>query len=183
MDSVTVQASSPGKVKVKLASGLIAATLPLTCTDPEGFAVLDPGNSGYGHKIDFRFRVLSPFNKQDVGTGDAMLEAHIGTPDGWGMVRSEIISNFLPPRVKEQFLTSYVLERFQAPDENLTNFVMAVATAVNIVGFAGPETQLVLRMLQNFHPAIRWHFVLESARICSRDVCLGYHGSGGGSCR
>jgi hypothetical protein len=40
--------------------------------------------------------------------------------------------------------------------------LMAVATAADILGFTGPETQLVRRMLQNLHPAVRSHFVFET---------------------
>jgi hypothetical protein len=163
VDSGVVQASSLGKVKVKLATDLIVAIPPLTCTDPEKvLQFLIRATQVRDLKLISDSEFVALLISRTSGRVMQMLGAHIGTPDGWGMVRSEIISNFLPPRVKEQFLTSYVLERFQGPDENLTNFVMAVATAADILGFTGPETQLVRRMLQNLHPAVRSHFVFET---------------------
>jgi hypothetical protein len=163
MDSGFVQASSLGKVKVKLASELVAVYTPLTCTDPEKvLQFLIQATQVMDLKLISDSEFLALLISRTSGRVVQMLGAHIGTPDVWGMVRSEIISNFLPPRVKEQFLTSYVLERFQGPEENLTNFVMAVATAADILGFTGPETQLVRRMLQNLHPAVRSYFVFET---------------------
>jgi hypothetical protein len=85
------------------------------------------------------------------------------------MVRSEIISTFLPARVKEQFLAAYVLERFQAPGEEVTNYVMSVVAAANILGFAGSEEHLVRRMVQNMHPTVKAHFVFESRPESVRD--------------
>jgi hypothetical protein len=57
------------------------------------------------------------------------------------IVRSEIISTFLPPRVKERFLDSYVLERFQFSSADLNGYFMSVAAAADILGFEGQESQ------------------------------------------
>jgi hypothetical protein len=55
------------------------------------------------------------------------------------MVEAEIISTFLPPRIKEQFLLSHVLDRFQSPTEDLTEYIMSVLAAAKILGFLGTE--------------------------------------------
>jgi hypothetical protein len=86
------------------------------------------------------------------------------------MVQSEIISTFLPARVKEQFLAAYVLERFQAPGEEVTNYVMSVVAAANILGFAGSQEHLVRRMVQNMHSTVKAHFVFESWPESVRDL-------------
>jgi hypothetical protein len=99
-----------------------------------------------------------------------ILCTHVGTTDGWGIVQSEIISTFLPPCVKEQFLASYVLDRFQAPTEDLTAYVMSVLGAANILGFAGMEAQLVQRTVQNLYPRVKSHCMFESQPESVRDL-------------
>jgi hypothetical protein len=71
------------------------------------------------------------------------------------MVQSEIISTFLPPRVKERFLASYVLERYQSTGEDFNSYVMSLVAAADILGFADSECQLLNRMVQNLHPRVK----------------------------
>jgi hypothetical protein len=78
------------------------------------------------------------------------------------MVQTEIVSIFLPPRVKERFLTSYVLNRFQDHGEDVTDYVTSVVEAAKILGFAGSESQLVCRMVQNMHPSVKSHLFFEN---------------------
>jgi hypothetical protein len=91
-----------------------------------------------------------------------ILGAHIGTTDTWGMVEAEIISTFLPPRIKEQFLVSHVLDRFQFPTEVLTEYIMSVLAAAKILCFLGTEVQLVHRTVQNMHPKFKSHCIFSN---------------------
>jgi hypothetical protein len=91
-----------------------------------------------------------------------ILGAHIGTTDTWGMVQAEIISTFLPPRIKEQFLVSHVLDRFQSPTEDLTEYIMSVVAAAKILGFLGTEVQLVHRIVKNMHPKFKSHCIFSN---------------------
>jgi hypothetical protein len=88
--------------------------------------------------------------------------AHLEQKHPWGLVQSEIIATFLPPRVKERFLSSYVLDRFQRAEEDLTSFVMSVGAAAGVLGFPGTEQQLVHRMLQNMHPRNKSYCLFEA---------------------
>lgn len=99
-----------------------------------------------------------------------ILGTHLGTTHGWDLVRSEIIATFLPSRVKERFLVSYVLERFQAPGEDLNSYVMSVVAAAAILGFDGSENQLVHRILQNIHPRVKSYFLFETRPESVRDL-------------
>jgi hypothetical protein len=87
-----------------------------------------------------------------LGRITQILGAHLGSTQGWAMLQSEIISTFLPPRVKEEFLASYVLVRFQSSAEDLNTYVMSVVAAAEVLGYTGSESQLVDRMVQNQHP-------------------------------
>jgi hypothetical protein len=90
-----------------------------------------------------------------------IIGAHIGTANEWGAVQSQIIAAFLPPRLKEQFLVKYVLERFQGPTEDLTAYVMSIVVAARILEFAGTESQLVQRIVQNLHPTVKSHCIFQ----------------------
>jgi hypothetical protein len=90
-----------------------------------------------------------------------ILGTHLGTNSAWGVVQSDIIATFLPSRVKERFMASYVTERFQAPGEELNSYIMAVVAAAAILGFSGPEQQLVHRMVQNLHPKVKACLLFE----------------------
>jgi hypothetical protein len=61
---------------------------------------------------DFEF--ISLLVSRTSGRITQILGAHLSTNPNWGMVRSEIVYNFLPPRVKERFLASHILDRFQS---------------------------------------------------------------------
>ncbi|PNF38694.1 hypothetical protein B7P43_G17648 [Cryptotermes secundus] len=54
-----------------------------------------------------------------------ILGLHLGTSSKWGVVSSENSSTFLPPRIREEFLSNYVLRRFQSPTEELTEFIVS----------------------------------------------------------
>jgi hypothetical protein len=99
-----------------------------------------------------------------------ILGAHLGTTEDWGMVQSEIISTFLPPRVKERFLASYVLDWFQSSGEDLNIYIMSVVAAADILGFVGSESQLVHQMVQNLHPTVKSYFLFDTKPGSIRDL-------------
>jgi hypothetical protein len=86
------------------------------------------------------------------------------------LVQAEIISTFLPSCVKEKFLTSYVLDRFQSPSEDLRTCISSVVAAADILGFQGSESQLVHRLLQNVHPRTKSYFLFVTKPESVRDL-------------
>jgi hypothetical protein len=171
LDPAGYQGTPLSKVKVKLVSDLILGIPPLSSTDPEDILrFLIRVNQVVELKLlpDSEFMAL--LISRTSGRVMQILGAHVGTTDGWDRVQSEIISTFLPPRVKEQFLASYVLDRFQAPTEDLTAYVMSVVGAASIYVFAGTEAQLVQRMVQNLHPRVKSHCMFESRPESVRDL-------------
>jgi hypothetical protein len=91
-----------------------------------------------------------------------ILGGHLTTTRDWGLAKAQLISTFLPPRVKEKLLRSHVLDRFQSSTDDLSSFIKSVETAADILGFSGSESQLVHRMLQNMHPRTRSHMLFAS---------------------
>jgi hypothetical protein len=159
------------KVKIKLVSDLISGIPVLSGTDPEDILkflirVNEVGQLNLVSNSEFMALLIG----RTSGRIMQILGAHLGTTDSWGMVQSEIISTFLPPRVSERFLVSYVLERFQAPDEDLNSYIMSVVAAAGILGFPGSESQLVRRILQNLHPRARSYCLFESRPESVRDL-------------
>jgi hypothetical protein len=74
--------------------------------------------------------------------------------------------------VKERFLASHVLERFQSSSEDLNSYVMSVVAAADILGFSGTEGQLVQRMLQNLHPRVKSYLLLANRPESIQDLFL-----------
>ncbi|PNF34293.1 hypothetical protein B7P43_G16384, partial [Cryptotermes secundus] len=91
-----------------------------------------------------------------------ILRLHLRTSSKWGVVSSEISSTFLPPCIREEFVSKYVLWRFQSPTEYLTQFVMLVVAAARILSYHGSESDLVQRIVQNMHPRVGSYLVFGS---------------------
>jgi hypothetical protein len=149
-DLVTNRGNSWEKVKVKLASDLIAGIPALSSTDPEQILkfLIQANNVS-----DSEF--VAMLVGRTSGRIMQILGVHVGSSRDWAVVQSEIVSTFLPPRVKERLLMSYVLDRFQGIDEDLNEYIVSVMAAAAILGFTSTEQQLVQCMLQNFHPKVR----------------------------
>jgi hypothetical protein len=87
---------------------------------------------------------------------------HLSASSNWGLICSEILSTFLPLRIREGFLSKYVLDRFQSATEELSKFVMFAVVAADILAYEVPESVLVHRMVQNIHPNMRSRFIFAS---------------------
>jgi hypothetical protein len=159
------------KTKLKLVTDLIKNIPLLVDTDPEKILIfLIRVKEVFDLKLVTDVEFISLLISRTSGRITQILGAHLGTTQNWGLVRSEIISTFLPPRVKERFLASYILERFQSSSEDLNNFVMSVVAAADILGFEGSESQLVHRMLQNIHPRIKSYLLFATKPESVRDL-------------
>jgi hypothetical protein len=155
--------TSVNKVKIKLASDLIASIQPLTDMNPESILkFLIQVNHVFQLKLLSDTEFMALLIARTAGRLMHILGIHLGTTDTWGVVQAEIISTFLPPRIKEQFLASHVLDRFQSPTEDLTEYIMSVVTVAKILGFLGTEVQLVHRIVQNMHPKFKSHCIFQN---------------------
>jgi hypothetical protein len=167
-NSISTEFTSHGngylsKVKSKLVSDLIQNVPVLTDNDPEKvLKFLIRVSEIYELKLVSDCEFMSLLMCRTSGRVTQILGAQLGTAQNWAGVRSLIISTFLPHRLKEKFLRSYVLDRFQSSAEDMNAYVMSVVAAADILGFVGSESQLVHRMLQNLHPRVRSHLLFTS---------------------
>jgi hypothetical protein len=113
MDTSVYQGNWLSKVKIKLATDLISGIPVLSGTDPEEILkFLIRAKRVFDLKLISESEYMAHLVSRTVGRITQILGAHLGSTQSWAMVQSEIISTFFPPRVKEGFLASYVLERF-----------------------------------------------------------------------
>jgi hypothetical protein len=162
-DFINHECSYLGKVKSKLVSDLIKNVPLLTDTNPKNVVkFLIRVTDVYELNLVSDSEFMSLLVCRTTGRVTQILGAYLGTAQNWAGVRSLIVSTFLPPRVKEKHLGSYVLERFQSSSEDMNSYIMSVVAAADILGFVGSESQLVHRMLQNMHPRVKSHLLFAS---------------------
>jgi hypothetical protein len=163
--------SYSSKMKIKLVDDATKNIPVLTDTDPGNileFLISVKGVYDLNLVTDVEF--LSLLVSRTSGRITQILGAHLNSTQNWGMVRHELINTFLPPRVKERFLDSYVLNRFQRPSEDLNCYIMSVVAAAEILGFEGPESRLVHRMVQNLHPQVKGHLLFATKPESVQDL-------------
>jgi hypothetical protein len=86
------------------------------------------------------------------------------------VVRSQILSAFLPSRIREVLLTKHMLDRFQNASEGLSHFIMSVVAAATILEYDVLESALVERMVQNIHPEVRSLLVFVTKPTSIKDL-------------
>jgi hypothetical protein len=75
-----------------------------------------------GLKLVSNFEVLSLTVGRTSSRVAQIVEMYIIGMPVWGCI--EFIATFFPPRIRERFLASYVLDRFQFPNEDLNQYLM-----------------------------------------------------------
>jgi hypothetical protein len=159
------------KVRLKLVTDLVQGIPVLSGTDPEAILkFLIRVNQIWELKLISDSEFLAVLIGRTSGRVMQILGTHLAIQNAWGIVQSNIIATFLPPRVKERFMLSYVTERFQSSGEDLNSYVMSVVAAAAILGFAGTEQQLVHRMVQNMHPSVKAYCLFESRPVTVREL-------------
>jgi hypothetical protein len=99
-----------------------------------------------------------------------VISVHLSASSEWGSVCPEILSTFLPPRILEGYPSKYVLDRFQSATEELSQFVVSVVAAADMLGYEVPESLLVHCMIQNIHPNVRARLVFASEPKSIKDL-------------
>jgi hypothetical protein len=159
------------KMRGRVVSDLIKNIPLLIDTDPENILKFLIQLKGvHDLKLVSDFEILSLTVGRTSGRVAQIVGNYlVGTPD-WDGFCSELIDTFLPPRIRERFLTSYVLDRFQSPEEDLNQYLMAVVAAADILGYEGQESQLVHRILQNLHPSVRSYLQFSDKPVSIREL-------------
>ncbi|PNF31022.1 hypothetical protein B7P43_G18038 [Cryptotermes secundus] len=151
------------KMRGRVVGDLVRNIPMLSGTDPESVLhFLIRAQEVYDLNLVGDLEFLALLVGRTSGRVTQILGLHLGTPSKWGVVSSELSSTFLPPRIREEFLSKYVLRRFQSPTEELTEFIMSVVAAARILSYHGSESDLVQRIVQNIHPRVRSYLVFGS---------------------
>lgn len=159
------------KMKIKLVVDALKNVPFLADTDPENVLKFLMAVKGvYDLHLVTDFELISLLVARTSGRTTSILGAHLNSTRDWGMVRSEIVNTFLPPRVKERYLSLYVLDRFQSPSEDINGYIMAVVAAAEILGFEGGESRLVHRIIQNLHPRVKGHLLFTARPESVKDL-------------
>ena len=151
------------KLKAKVVADLVKGMPVLSATEPE--AVLEfliRAREIYNLKLVSDTEFLALVVTRSAGRVTQILSRHLSGGSTWEWASAEILTFFFPPRIREGFLSKYVLNRFQAEMEELSQFVGSVVAAAEVLGYQGPECELVHRLVQNMHPWVRSHLVFET---------------------
>jgi hypothetical protein len=112
-DPVGYQGYCLNKVKIKLATDLISAIPVLSGTDPEEvLKFLIRAKEVLDLKLVSDSEFMALMVSRTSGRITQILGAHVGTTQGWGVVQTEMISTFLPCRVRERFWRRTSLKGF-----------------------------------------------------------------------
>jgi hypothetical protein len=159
------------KLRGKVVTDLVKNIPVLSDTEPESvFRFLVGAKEVYDLNFVTEVEFLALMVARTTGRVTQIISVHLGTSSKWGSVCSEILSTFLPPRIREGFLSKYVLDRFQSATEELSQFIMSVVAAADILGYEVPESVLVHRMVQNIHPHVRSQLVFASKPTSIREL-------------
>ena len=144
-------------------SDLVKNIPMLNSVDPEQvFLFLVRAREVYDLKLVSDEVFLALLVARTSGRIMAVISRHLQTFSGWGMVCSDILATFLPSRIRETFLSRYILCRFQGHDEDLFHFITSVVTAASILDYGVSELELARRIIQNMHPSVRSWLTFES---------------------
>jgi hypothetical protein len=154
---------SQSKLRGNVATDLVKNIPVLSDTEQESvFNFLIRAREVYDLNLvtDAEFLVL--LVARTTGRLTQIISVHLSASSKGVSVYSEILPTFLPPSIREGFLSKYVSDRFQFATEELSQFVMSVVPAADILGYEVPESVLVHRMVQNIHPNVRSRLVFAS---------------------
>jgi hypothetical protein len=159
------------KLKGNVATDLVKTLPVLSDTEPENvFKFLMRAREVYDLGLVTDAEFLALLVARTTGRFTQVIGVHLSASSKWGSVCSEILSTFLPSRIREGFLLKYVLDRFQSATEELSQFVMSVVAAADILGYEVSESVLVHRMVQNIHPNVRSRLVFASEPKSFKDL-------------
>ncbi|PNF19609.1 hypothetical protein B7P43_G16647 [Cryptotermes secundus] len=144
-------------------SAIKSQVVSLTDTEPERvFRFLVRAKQVYDLKLVTDGEFLALLVARTAGRLMNIISGHLRLSSDWALVCSDILSVFLPPRIREGLLSKYVLDRFQGHRDDLAQFITYVVDAAGILEYQSSESSLVRRILQNIHPSVRTWLTFES---------------------
>jgi hypothetical protein len=128
--------NSQFKLRAKVVADLVKGIPVLSDAEPKSvvkFLIRATEVYELGLVADEEFLAL--LVARTTGMFTQIISGHLGTSAKWGRVCSEIRSTFFPPRIREGLLSTYVVDRFQAVKEYLSQYIMSGVAAANILNY------------------------------------------------
>lgn len=161
------------KLRGKVVADLVRNVPVLSKAEPEKvFQFLLGASEVYDLHLVSDGEFLALLVTRTTGRFTQIIGSHLSTSATWGAVRADIVSMFLPPRIREVLLAKYVLDRFQLTTEELSHYVMSVVAAADILNYRVSESELVERLLQNIHPQTRSRLVFSARPMTIKELHL-----------
>jgi hypothetical protein len=130
------------KLKGNVVTGLVKNVPVLSSTEPEAvFAFLVRASEIHRSNLVCDEEFLALLFARTTGRITQIFGVHLSASSSWNSVCFEILSSFLPPGIREGFVLKYVLDRFQSATEELSQFVMSVVVAADVLGYKVPESE------------------------------------------
>lgn len=162
-DVHTQTSYTQNKLRGNVISDLVKNIPALTEPEPEAvFHFLVRAKAVYDLKLVVDGDFLALLISRTAGKLMQTISVHLRIGSEWRAACADILSVFLPPRIRERLLMKYVLDRFQGPTEDLFHFVTSVVSAAEILEYQVSESALVRRIVQNLHPNVRSWLTFES---------------------
>jgi hypothetical protein len=160
------------KLKGNVVTGLVKKVPVLSSTEPEAvFAFLVRATEIHQLNLVSDEEFLALLVARTTGRITQIFGVHLSASSSWNSVCSEIWSTFLPPRIREGFVSRYVLDRFQSATEELSQFVKSVVVAADILRYKVLESVLVRRIFQSVHSHVCSSLVF-AAELKSIKECI-----------
>jgi hypothetical protein len=86
---------------------------------------------------------LSCLLSRTSGGVTQLLGEHLVKGSNCPVARTDLVSIFLPLRIKEEFLKTRVLYKFHSLSEDFNTYLMSVKSAADILGYNRSENELV----------------------------------------
>ncbi|PNF34152.1 hypothetical protein B7P43_G18333, partial [Cryptotermes secundus] len=151
------------KLRGNVVSELVRNIHILTDTEPEQvFRFLVRAKEVYDLKLVTDGEFLALLVARTARKHMNIISGYLRVFFGCALACSDILSVFLPPRIRESLLSKYVLDRFKGHIEDLTQFIKSVVSAAGILEYQVSESALVRLIVQNIHPSVRPWLTFES---------------------
>jgi hypothetical protein len=109
------------RLRGKVVTDLVKNIPVLSDTEPECvFKFLVRAREIYDLNLVTDAEFLALLVARTTGRLTQIFSVHLSASSNWGSVCAEILSTFLPPHIREGFLSKYVLDRFQSATEELS---------------------------------------------------------------
>jgi hypothetical protein len=122
-DSLMMEGSYVSKMKLKLLADMVKNVPFLADTDPERVLKFSiAAKEVHDLKLIADSELIALLVSRFTGRMTSIFGSHLNHTQNLGMVQEEIVNTFLPTKVKERYLTLYILDHFPTVKHAFANF-------------------------------------------------------------